>query len=113
MRAGAMAALGAAALLAGCGRGTDVTTRWLTDDWAPNRECREADFLTLKRDGSYTAPMNVPNRRAIGIWSYENGALEIGTVFRMERFRIEAVSPDEMRTHPLGGGAQPGTFYRC
>ncbi len=108
-----MVALATLATLTACGRGTEVNERWLTDDWSPNRECREAEFTTFLRDGSYTAPMDVPNRRAIGIWSYRDGVLSIGTIMRQERFRIERVSDDELRSFPLEGGGQPGTLYRC
>lgn len=114
MRIGGMlAALAVAGLLAGCGprRGTELNRDWLIGDWSPNRECRAADFTSLMRDGSYTAPMNA-NRRSLGIWTFENGVLEIGTVLRMERFRITRVSDTELRSEPTEGGTG-ATLYRC
>ena len=42
-----------------------------------------------------------------------SGVLSIGTIMRQERFRIERVSDDELRSFPLEGGGAPGTLYRC
>ena len=115
MRPGTMlAAVAVAALLAGCGprRGSELNQEWLVGDWAPNRECRPAEFTSLLRDGSYTAPMNA-SRRALGIWTFRDGVLEIGTVMRMERFRITRVSDTELRSEPASGGGTGATLYRC
>lgn len=107
---GAMVVAGS---LAGCGpkRGAELDNDWFVGDWAPSRECSEIEFTTFKADGSYTAPMNA-TRRALGIWSFENGVLTIGTVFRQESFRITRVADDELRSAPVDG-SEGATLYRC
>lgn len=109
-----LGALALAGALAGCGprRGPELNTDWFVGDWSPSRECQESDFTSFKADGSYTAPMNA-TRRSLGIWSFENGVLTIGTVFRQERFRITRVADDELRSAPVDGQGDGATLYRC
>jgi hypothetical protein len=110
---GLLIVLAVAGALTGCGprRGTELNTEWFVGDWAPSRECRETDFTSFMADGSYTAPMNA-TRRALGIWSFENGVLTIGTIFRQEGFRITRVADDEIRSAPVDG-SEGATLYRC
>jgi hypothetical protein len=109
-----LGAVALAAALAGCGprRGTELNNQWFVGDWSPSRLCRQSDFTSFKADGSYTAPMNA-TRRALGIWSFENGVLTIGTVFRQEQFRITRVADDEIRSAPVDGQGTGATLYRC
>ena len=115
MRIAAMVgALALAGMLAGCGtrRGTELNTLWFVGDWSPSRDCRQSDFTSFLADGSYTAPMNT-TRRALGIWSFENGVLTIGNVFRQERFRITRIADGELRSEPADGRGSGATLYRC
>jgi len=115
MRIAAMlGALALAGMLAGCGprRGTELDNQWFVGDWSPSRECGASDFTSFLADGSYTAPMNA-TRRALGIWSFENGVLSIGTVFRQEQFRITRIADDEIRSDPVDGRGGGATLYRC
>lgn len=93
-------------------RSAELDTQWFVGDWSPTRECRTSDFTSFLADGSYTAPMNA-TRRALGIWSFENGVLTIGTVFRQEGFRITRVADDELRSEPVDGRGGAATLYRC
>ena len=114
MRIAAMVSvLAFAAALAGCGprRGTELNTLWFVGDWSPSRECQANTFTSFLADGSYTAPMNA-TRRALGIWTFENGVLSIGTVIRMEQFRITRVADVELRSEPVDGSTG-ATLYRC
>lgn len=115
MRAAVMlGALALAGVLAGCGprRETELNTDWFVGDWAPSRACTPSEFTSFLADGSYTAPMNA-TRRALGIWSFDNGVLTIGTVFRQEHFRITRVSDTELRSEPVDAPDSGATLYRC
>jgi hypothetical protein len=115
MRVAAMVgALALAGMLAGCGprRGTELNNDWFVGDWAPSRQCTPSEFTSFLRDGSYTAPMNA-TRRALGIWSFENGVLSVGTVMQQDHFRITRVSDTELRSEPVDAPDAGATLYRC
>jgi len=91
---------------------TEVTASWLNGRWATVRgNCDPDAVLYLKADGSYTAPSTDPRRLAIGIWSVENRTLQMGTVFRQDRFTVQRLGYGEMTLQ--AGSAPPTPMYRC
>ncbi|HWT13839.1 MAG TPA: hypothetical protein VN231_13885 [Allosphingosinicella sp.] len=94
------------------GASGEVTTEWLIGEWSAERgNCAAGQVTTFKADASYTAPSNNPDRLALGIWSVENGILEMGNIFQQYRFRVERVSGDELSRQIEGGPAT--RLYRC
>lgn len=91
-------------------RSTEITTQWLIGRWSYDTACPPADVLSLMADGSYTGPSTIPGRLALGVWSYENGSILMGTVTRMDSFRVERVSEDGLR---ITGDSGSRTFHRC
>ena len=96
------------------GRGTELNTRWFIGDWSRSQACSPETLISLKSDGSFTAPFTtpVPGRRALGVWSFRDGRMTIGNVFQMEEWRVERVSDREVRTTPAGRQAGEA-LYRC